>query len=57
MKELAKDEIDVLDAVIEEVGGLKTQEIIDKMHDEDAYKYTDSYCIIPFTFAEKLSLN
>jgi putative zinc finger/helix-turn-helix YgiT family protein len=57
IKELSKNEIDVLDAVIEEVGELSTQEIIDKMHNEDAYRFTDSYCIIPFKYAKNLSIN
>ncbi len=57
IKELRPSEIEILDAVIAEVGHLNSQEIIDKMHDEDAYKCTDRNCIIPFTFAEKLSLH
>lgn len=57
IKELTPEEIDVLDAVIAEVGHLNSQEIIDKMHDEDAYKCTDRNCIIPFSYAEKLSIS
>ncbi|WXR63042.1 type II TA system antitoxin MqsA family protein [Peptostreptococcaceae bacterium AGR-M142] len=57
INELTEDEIEVLDAVIEEVGHLNSQEIIDKMHDEDAYKCTDRNGIIPFSYACKLSIS
>ena len=57
IKELTPEEIEVLDTVIAEVGHLNSQEIIDKMHDEDAYKCTDRNCIIPFSYAEKLSIH
>lgn len=56
IEELTSEEIDVLDAVIVEVGQLNSKEIIDKMHDEDAYKCTDRNCIIPFSHASKLSI-
>ena len=56
IKELMSDEIIILDAVISEVGSLNSKEIIEKMHEEDAYKNTTSHCIIPFSFAEKLSI-
>ncbi|MEA3422569.1 MAG: DUF4065 domain-containing protein [Bacillota bacterium] len=57
IKELTAEEIEILDSIIAEVGHLNSQEIIEKMHDEDAYKYTDGNCIIPFSYAEKLSIN
>lgn len=57
IKELTPEEIEVLDTVVAEVGHLNSQEIIDKMHDEDAYKCTDRNCIIPFSYAEKLSIH
>ncbi|MCD4712465.1 MAG: DUF4065 domain-containing protein [Clostridiales bacterium] len=57
IKELTLEDIEVLDAVIAEVGHLNSQQIIDKMHDEDAYKCTDRNCIIPFSYAEKLSIH
>lgn len=56
IKELGSDEIEILDAVITEVGHLNSHEIIDKMHDEDAYKCTGKNCIIPFSYAENLSI-
>ena len=56
IKELTLEEIEVLDTVITEVGHLNSQEIIDKMHDEDAYECTKRNCIISFSHAEKLSI-
>lgn len=49
--------IEILDAVIAEVGHLNSQEIIDKMHDEEAYKCTEKNGIIPFSHAAKLSIH
>jgi len=57
IKELTSYEIEILDTVIAEVGHLNSQEIIDKMHDEDAYKCTNINCIIPFSHAKKLSID
>ena len=57
IKSLTSEEIEILDVVIVEVGHLNSQEIIDKMHDEEAYKCTDRNCIIPFSHAEKLSIH
>jgi len=57
IKEITASEIEILDTVIEEVGSLNSQEIIDKMHDEDAYKYTARNAIILFSYAEKLSID
>lgn len=57
IKKLTPEEIEILDTVISEVGHLNSQEIIDKMHDEDAYKCTGKNCIIPFSYAEKLSIH
>jgi len=57
IKELTSDEVEVLDTVIAEVGHFNSRGIIDKMHDEEAYKCTDSNCVIPFSFAEQLSID
>ena len=57
IKELTAEDIEILDAVIAEVGHLNSQEIIDKMHNEDAYKCTGKNCIIPFSYAEKLTID
>jgi hypothetical protein len=54
---LADDEIQSIDKIISEFGGLNTQQIVEKMHDEAAYKCTDSRCIIPYSFAARLSID
>ena len=53
INELSPEDIEVLDVIISEVGDLNAQEIIEKMHDEDAYKCTGRYCVIPFSYANK----
>jgi putative zinc finger/helix-turn-helix YgiT family protein len=57
IEELTTEDIKILDIIIDEVGHLNTKEIVDKMHDEDAYKCTERNCIIPFSHAERLSIN
>ncbi|BEP30320.1 Panacea domain-containing protein [Helicovermis profundi] len=57
IKELTQSEIEALDSIISEFGNMRTDEIVEKMHDEEAYKCTDSNCIISFSFAEKLTIN
>ena len=57
IKELSLEEIEILDTVIAEVGHLNSQEIIAKMHDEEAYKCTNMNCAILFSYAEKLSIH
>lgn len=54
--ELSESEIEVLDDLILKFGSLNTKDIVEKMHDEKAYKCTDSNCIIPFSFAESLTI-
>ena len=54
---LGVDEIETLDCIIEQFGNLNADEIIEKMHKEEAYRCTDQYCIIPFSFAEKLMVD
>ncbi len=57
VKELAESEIEALDAVILHLGYMNTDEIVHKMHSEEAYKCTDSNCFIPFSHAVDLTLN
>lgn len=57
INELNQSEIESIDVIIFEFGNLRTNEIVEEMHDEEAYKCTDSKCIIPFYFTEKLSIN
>jgi len=54
--DLERNEIQVVDEVINRLGKLSTDEIVHKMHEEDAYKCTDSNCIINYSFAETLSI-
>ena len=54
---LDDDEFKVIDRIVGEFGTLSTQQIVDKMHDEEAYKCTDSRCIIPYSFAARLSID
>lgn len=56
IKELTREEIQVVDEIIDKLGKLTTDEIVDVMHEEDAYKCTDSNCIISYSFAESLSI-
>ncbi|MFA5636624.1 MAG: type II TA system antitoxin MqsA family protein [Anaerovoracaceae bacterium] len=56
IKELNQSEIDTMDQVISGLGNLNTEEIINKMHEEEAYQCTGSNCVIPFSLAAKLAL-
>jgi len=53
---LNTEEISTLDTIIDELGSMNKKEIVDRMHGEDAYKYTDINNLISFAFAEKLSV-
>ena len=57
VKYLREEEIAVIDTVIESVGDMKTKQIIERMHEEDAYKFTDARQPISYKHAEKLSIN
>lgn len=57
IKELSENERDTIDKVISEFGDLKTEEIINKMHEEDAYIFTSRNCIIPYSYAVQLSID
>ena len=57
IKELTKIEIETLDDIILQYGDLRTSEIVMEMHEEDAYKFVGDYCIIPYTFADSLSID
>lgn len=54
---LSACEIETIDTIIEECGQLNTKAIVDMMHEEEAYKYTESNGIIYYSFAEQLSIN
>lgn len=55
--ELTGDEIQTLDDVISQVGNMNTDEIINKMHEEEAYMYTPSNGVISYLFAKDLSID
>lgn len=57
IKNLTEKELETIDYIIEKFGTLNTNEIIHVMHKEDAYKFADLNCKIPFSFAENLSIN
>lgn len=50
-------EIETIDTIINELGRLTTDQIVHKMHEEDAYKYTRSNEIISYSYAEALSIS
>ncbi|WP_195509983.1 type II TA system antitoxin MqsA family protein [Clostridium tyrobutyricum] len=54
--ELTDEDIITINDVIKEFGDMNTGEIVRTMHEEDAYKYTDSNCLISYKFAETLSI-
>lgn len=57
IKKLDKSEFETIDEIISKFGKLNKDEIVDQMHKEDAYKCTGSNCIIPFSFAKRLSID
>lgn len=57
IKNLNSEEIEILDVIIDAVGNLNSREIVEKMHEEDAYKCTGSNCRIPFSYSANLSIN
>lgn len=54
---LIDQEIETIDEIIKQLGTLNTDEIVNRMHDEEAYKQTPSYSIISYSFANQLSLD
>lgn len=58
-------DIDILDdremktvsSVCNQLGNLNTQAIISRMHDEEAYQYTQPGALISYKYAENLSIN
>jgi putative zinc finger/helix-turn-helix YgiT family protein len=56
IKKLSAEEIASIDKIIDVFGDLNTDQIVARMHEEDAYKYTSSNGIISYSFAEQLSI-
>lgn len=55
-RELSPTEIETIDEIISKMGMLTTDDIVKRMHEEDAYKCTSSNCIINYSFADQLSI-
>ena len=53
---LTKDEKNVIDKVLDMVSGMSTKLIVDKMHQEKAYKNTEENEIISYEYAKDISL-
>ncbi|MCX7633244.1 MAG: DUF4065 domain-containing protein [Turneriella sp.] len=56
IKRLTANELETLDKVISEFGHLNTDQIVDRMHKEEAYKCTEGNSIILYSFADQLSI-
>ena len=53
---LSHEDIKILDIVIEKIGTMSTNEIVDFMHKEQAYLQTSLRDIISFQYAENLQI-
>ncbi|MGI6488054.1 MAG: type II TA system antitoxin MqsA family protein [Syntrophothermaceae bacterium] len=56
VKRLCDTEIQVIDEVIELFKNYNTKQIVDKMHEEEAYKNTPEYQQISYKYAKNLSI-
>ncbi len=54
---LSKENIDVLNTIIERFGKASKEAIVETMHKENSYKETDKYSIILYKYARSLSLD
>ena len=52
---LTPDEIDIIYAVAKKFDNVKTKDIVEYMHKEEAYKETEMFQIIPFSLCKKLN--
>lgn len=50
-------DIETIDKIVDELGGLSTNDIVGKMHEEEAYRCTDSYCLIDYQYTDQLSIS
>jgi len=53
---LSKEDIDILDTIIEIFGHFSKTQIVNKMHEETAYKLTNAGEVISYKYAENLSI-
>ena len=56
VRELTPKDIEILDLVIEKYGHMKTQDLINHMHEESAYKCTNKNCIIDYSYANEIQI-
>ena len=54
LEALTPDEIDIVYAVANRFNHVKTKELVAYMHEEDAYKETSMYQVIPFSLCDRL---
>ena len=54
---LSDRDIDTIDEIVSKLGMLNTEEIVNRMHEEEAYKKSPANCIIKYSFADMLSLD
>ena len=54
--ELTQTEIQVMNDIMRELGKLKSDTIVKRMHEEDAYRCTNKNSIILYSYAQNLSL-
>lgn len=57
LKYLSDSETETINSIINKLGKLSTDEIVERMHAEDAYKQTPGFSIIKYSFADQLSID
>ena len=57
VKYLSREDIKILDEIIKCFGKIKTKEIVEIMHKEEAYKCTKAYQVISYDYANQLSID
>jgi putative zinc finger/helix-turn-helix YgiT family protein len=57
IKKLTAADINTIDRIIAELGDLSSSDIVKKMHEEEAYKNTNSNCLIDYKYADKISIS
>ncbi len=57
LKYLSDSETETINSIINKLGKLSTDEIVERMHAEDAYKKTPGFSIIKYSFADQLSID
>jgi putative zinc finger/helix-turn-helix YgiT family protein len=55
-KELTPNDIEILDLVIKKYGDMKTEDLVNHMHQEKAYKCTQKNCVIDYAYAKEIEI-